>query len=99
MSMFEDVMTVEDGGGDEKVRAIAIQRMVNRGSWSFQGSFGRAMMAAIEAGDVMLGRFEAYDAYGNMIPSRGMVEPGTKGSREFVAEARGEDWAEMMEAV
>lgn len=65
--------------------------------WSLQGSYGRAMMQAIEAGTCMLGHEPAQDYWGNRIPSRTEVEAGTKGSREFVVAARGEDWAVMLE--
>jgi hypothetical protein len=48
------------------------------------------MMAAIEEGRCLLGPQPAQDAWGNRIPSRTEVEPGTKGSREFVAARQGE---------
>ena len=76
---------------------LSIQRAINSGSaWSFQGSYGRAMMEAIREGFCMLGQSDARDYYGNHIPSRSQVKEGTKGSYEFVAAAMGEDWAEMM---
>lgn len=57
------------------------------------------MMAAIEEGRCLLGPQPAQDARGNRIPSRSEVEPGTKGSREFVAARQGEAWAARMEGV
>lgn len=53
-------------------------------------------MGAIEAGRCMLGRSAFRDAYGNRIPARDEIEEGTKGSRDFVADAYGEDWADFV---
>jgi hypothetical protein len=76
---------------------LSIQRAINSGSaWSFQGSYGRAMMDAIQSGCCMLGPRDARDYYGNHIPSRSQVQEGTKGSFEFVADTMGEEWAELM---
>ena len=78
----------------------SIQRAINSGSaWSFQGSYGRAMMDAIAEGCCMLGTARARDYYGSTIPSRDDVQEGTKGSRGFVVDAMGEDWAVMLEGV
>ena len=85
---------------DEITFYETMQRAINEGSaWRFQGSYGRSMMAAIEAGRCMLGPNACDDAYGNSIPSRYEVQPGTKGSREFVAKAFGEDWAKQIESL
>lgn len=78
--------------------AISIQRAINSGMWSLRGSYGLAMMQAIEDGQAMLGPNSARDYWGNFIPSRSQVQAGTKGSREFVVEAMGENWALMLEA-
>lgn len=76
----------------------AIQRAINSGTaWSLQGSYGRAMMDAISSGYCMLGRTRARDYWGNTIPSRDDVQEGTKGSRGYVAETNGEQWAEFIE--
>lgn len=92
MSLYDDVMDVEDGADD----GLALQRVINAGQWGLQGSFGRTMMAAIEAGQCLLGKEPARDYYGNFIPSRDMVKPGTKGSFDYVAERYGVDHAEAM---
>ena len=76
-----------------------MQQLINGGTaWSFQGSYGRSMMDAITAGRCMLGEQPARDYYGNRIPSRHEVKAGTKGSRQYVVEACGEDWAQQLEA-
>jgi hypothetical protein len=77
---------------------LAIQRAINSGLWGMQGSYGRAMMDAISAGLCMLGHNRASDYYGNTIPSRDDVQAGTKGSYDFVADERGQEWADLMEA-
>ena len=73
------VLAAEDGEDD------ALQAMIDAGSWSFQGSMGRAMMDAIEDGRCILGPNGARDYWGNYIPSRFEVEPGTMGSIGYAA--------------
>lgn len=99
MGQYEDIMVLE---GENEVDSeldyyLAMQRTINAGTWGLQGSFGRSMMDAIKAGHCLLGKAGARDYWGNYIPSRTEVEAGTKGSREFVVEAMGEDWAKHME--
>lgn len=77
----------------------SIQRAINAGAWSFQGSYGRAMMDAINAGKCLLGTKSARDYYGNTIPSRDEVKDGTKGSEGYVDECSGTEWLRLMEAV
>lgn len=100
---YADVMTIEGADGyetsDEQAYAAALQRQINAGSWSLQGSHGRTMMQAIEDGTCMLGRTGARDYYGNYIPSRDEVQPGTKGSKRYVEINRGAEWADAMEAL
>jgi hypothetical protein len=76
--------------GDEDADELAaLQELVDNGSaWRLEGSVGRAAMAAIEAGQIALGPVGHRDYWGNYVPSRDEVEPGTKGSVEFV-EAHG----------
>lgn len=79
-------------------QCAALQRAINGGNWSLQGSYGRAMMGAIESGQCMLGEKPARDYWGNRIPARSEVQAGTKGSREFVVARMGEAHAAMLEA-
>lgn len=100
MAMFtqHDLEVLEsDSNVTEQVKSL--QRAVNSGMWGLQGSYGRAMMAAIERGDVMLGVNESRDYYGSHIPSRTQVQEGTKGSRQYVVDRHGEEWAVMLEGV
>jgi hypothetical protein len=96
---FEDVIAIEgDDDTTELQHYVALQRAINGGHWSFQGSYGRAMMGAIEAGKCMLGENSARDYWGNFIPSRTQVQDGTKGSASFVEENSGAEWRAAMEA-
>ena len=79
---------------------IEAQRMVNSGmAWRMEGAYGRATMAALERGDLMLGPKGLRDYYGNYVPARSEVQEGTKGSRGRVAEIHGEAYARALEAV
>jgi hypothetical protein len=95
---LDDVRTLEeDEGASPEDEALAMQRAINSGMWSLQGSYGRSMMAAIEAGTCMLGKTPARDYWGNLIPSRDMVAEHTNGHRSFVVDRMGEEWAVMLE--
>jgi len=77
----------------------SIQRAINAGMWSMQGSYGRAMMDAINEGKCLLGLKPAKDYWGNTIPSRLQVKDGTKGSWDYVKEHSGIVWANNMAGV
>jgi hypothetical protein len=97
---LDDVNTIESGDATEEEYFSALQRAINSGDgWKLQGSYGRSMMDAIEAGKCLLGHNRCRDYWGNMIPGRYDVKPGTKGSVEFVIEHSGEAWGSTMEAV
>jgi len=70
----------------------SIQRAINSGMWSLQGSYGRTMMDAIESGRCLLGHASATDYDGNIIPSRLQVKDGTKGSWDYVSQHNGFVW-------
>ena len=98
MLTLNDINTIEsDDDCTELEYYRAIQRAINSGSaWSFQGSYGRTMMEAIEAGYCMLGKQPARDYWGNRIPSRDEVKAGTTGSYELVEQTMGAEWAQAM---
>lgn len=76
---------------------VALQRRINDGSiWLFEGSAGRAAMAAIEAGRCVLGKEPHRDYYGNRIPSRYEVVRGTKGSAAYARDRQGDHWQRMI---
>lgn len=101
MKDVDAIMALEGDEGMEPLeQAKAMQQLINSGTgWSLQGSYGRAMNDALEAGFCMLGKHPASDYWGNRIPSRDEVQDGTKGSRALVVELHGEDWAKALDAV
>ena len=100
MLTLADINNIEtEDDIDELDYYRSIQRAINAKSWSFQGSYGRVMMEAISYGYCLLGKEYAHDYYGNRIPSRSEVREGSKGSYEYVASLRGDNWADLMEAV
>jgi len=82
---------------DELDYYLSVQRAINSGMWGLQGSYGRAMMDAINSGRCLLGPNAARDYYGNVIPSRDDVKQGTKGSIGFVEAEMGGEWLFEME--
>jgi hypothetical protein len=60
------------------------QELINNGqAWRLEGSVGRTAMALIESGQCILGEVGHHDYWGNYVPSRHEVQPGTKGSVEY----------------
>ena len=98
MLTLADIVSIEsDAEVTELDFYLAIQRSINAGAWSLQGSYGRTMMDAIKSGRCLLGPNAARDYWGNVIPSRDDVKEGTKGSISFVEAAMGGDWLFEME--
>ena len=62
-----------------------LQARIDDGSiWLLEGSAGRFAMSAIHNGFCMLGETSHRDYWGNRVPSRFEVKPGTPGSPEYV---------------
>ena len=58
-----------------------IQESINTGlAWKMEGSVGREAMALLESGACMLPKEFNVDYYGNRVPSRDVLKPGTKGT-------------------
>lgn len=93
-----NVAIIENPDLDNEIEFYSeLQKAINSGvAWSFQGSYGRSMMDAINSGYCMLGQSSASDYYGNQIPSRDQVKAGTKGSYDYVAQRFGDEWADLM---
>ncbi len=69
---------------DEMIKLF--QEMINDGSvWRLQGSYIRTAFDLVDAGQCMLGEFGHNDYFGDYIPSRYEVRPGSPGSAELVA--------------
>ena len=74
----------EDLAGETEVDVEGMQALIDSGmAWKLEGSTGRAAMDAIEAGVCILGEEGHTDYWGNYVPSRYEVKPGTKGSVEY----------------
>ena len=87
MGLVDDIIAVEEGELSEDDEIAVFQELVNNGqAWRLQGSYGRAAMDMIERGFITLGDKGHHDYYGNYVPSKHEVEPGTKGSQAFVDE-------------
>lgn len=66
---------------------MTIQDLIDSGlAWKLEGFIGRQCMDAIEAGQAILGPVGHRDYWGNYVPSRDEVQPGTKGSVEYARE-------------
>lgn len=92
----DDIDTIENGADSPFDYYASVQRAINEGLWSLQGSYGRTMMDAIQEGYCLLGRNSARDYWGNYIPARFEVMPGSPGSLEHVAARCDDDWAQSM---
>lgn len=79
---MRDAYAYLTGEAETEGQAIAgLQDLINTGqAWLLEGSVGRAAMAAIESGLCVLGREGHRDYWGNYVPSRSQVKPGTLGS-------------------
>jgi hypothetical protein len=72
----------EEATEDEVIETY--QALIDSGdAWTLEGHVGRTAMGLIEAGVCTLGPTAHRDYWGNVVPGRDEVEPGTKGSAEF----------------
>jgi hypothetical protein len=77
-----DVLWRDDATEDDVLDAL--QHLVNTGdAWRLEGTVGRAADAALESRLIALGHEGHRDYYGNYVPSRFEVEPGSKGAAEY----------------
>lgn len=80
----------EDATDEEIVECY--QHLIDTGqAWQLEGSVGRTAMAMIEGGTCTLGEEGHHDFYGNYVPGRDEVEPGTVGSIEYARRLQGEE--------
>lgn len=60
-----------------------MQDLIDSGEvWKFEGAMGREAMSLLASGACYLPDYPTYDYYGNRIPARGDLKPGTKGTLE-----------------
>lgn len=89
--LVDQIIDFEQGEQDHDETVAMFQGMIDNGTaWTFQGFYGRTANDLIQAGFCTLGPVGHRDTYGNYVPSRDEVEPGSPGSPEFVA-AREDD--------
>ena len=83
--IWRDIAAFEDGCLDDADVPRLFQRLIDDGTvWRLQGSYGRTALALIKDGLCMLGPTGYRDYYGNYVPARSEVKPGTPGSPEYV---------------
>jgi hypothetical protein len=83
----EDLLALEEGRLSEGETIALFQHLIDEGIvWKMPGSYGRTAMDLMEQGCCMLGPVGHFDYYGNYVPSRHEVKPGTKGSAEYSKE-------------
>ena len=81
--MSYDFLWNEDTSEEEAI--VGYQGLIDSGqAWKLEGHVGRTAMDLIESGRCALGEEGHRDYWGNYVPSRHEVEPGTKGSIEYV---------------
>lgn len=58
-----------------------LQKFIDTGdAWLTEGHIGRTAMSALQQGGCLLPEESHRDAYGNVVPSRNDIMPGTTGS-------------------
>jgi hypothetical protein len=78
-----------DEDATEEEMVAGYQELIDSGTaWTLEGHVGRTAMGLIESGACILGETGHRDYYGNYVPSRTEVAPGTKGSPEYADKMR-----------
>lgn len=86
----------QDADEDEVVAAY--QHLIDTGdAWRLEGHVGRTAAGFIEAGLCILGEEGHRDYWGNYVPGRSEVKPGTKGSIEYARERQPDRWPDPCE--
>lgn len=84
--LTEQVIAYESGELEHDDMVATFQGLIDSGmAWRLQGSYGRTAHDLIESGLCTLGETGHSDYYGNYVPSRHEIVPGSPGSAEFVA--------------
>ncbi len=65
----------------KQYKVTDLQKMINSGdAWRMEGHYGRVAMDSLRNGATMLPDERMQDYYGNTVPGRNDVKPGTTGS-------------------
>jgi hypothetical protein len=87
MNTQDMLIAYEEGELSSEETVAMYQAMIDDGTvWKFPGCYGRTASELLASGYCMLGLVGHRDAYGNYVPSRTEVKPGTKGSPEYCEE-------------
>lgn len=66
-----------------------LQNLIDNGEgWKSEGELGRAVVRALEDGTCVLGPVAHRDYHGNVVPARGDVAAGAKGSLDYANRLR-----------
>ena len=79
------IVDYENGLLDNEATIRLFQDFIDSGQvWRLPSSYSREAIAMIRAGRCMLGPTGHHDYFGNYVPSRHEVKPGTVGSKEYL---------------
>jgi hypothetical protein len=68
-----------------------LQHLIDSGEgWQSEGALSRAVVRALEDGSCVLGPVPQHDYHGRVVPARGDVAPGEKGTLEYANRLRAE---------
>jgi len=74
-----------------------LQNLIDNGEgWQAEGALSKAVARALEDGTCVLGVAAHHDYHGRVVPARGDVAPGAKGSLEFANKLRAERGAPLL---
>jgi hypothetical protein len=74
-----------------------LQHLIDNGEgWQSESDLGRAIVKALEDGTCVLGPVAHRDYHNNVVPARGDVVPGAKGSLAYANKLRAERGAKAL---
>lgn len=74
-----------------------LQHLIDSGEgWQSEGALGKAVMRALDDGTCVLGVIARHDYHGRVVPARGDVAPGAKGSLAYANRLRAERGAPLL---
>ena len=88
---MEAVLREAERDGLHEYPVEFLQHLIDSGvGWTYEGALSAAIVAALADGRCVLGPVAHRDYHGNVVPARGEVEPGAKGSLAFANRLRAE---------
>jgi hypothetical protein len=77
--------------GLDRYPVAFLQNLIDNGEgWQSEGALSQAIVRALEDGTCVLGPVAHRDYNGRVVPARGEVEPGAKGTLEYANRLRAE---------